>query len=83
MGVNSTVEPMSSNSRRLRADYRRAFREWAFRVSRMQGLQTSRVDCAALTEAGKQVEAAQLAYRDSRDRLVDDMNHREASVLSR
>jgi hypothetical protein len=70
-------EQTSSDARRLRADYRGAFSEWVMQVSRLQGLETSGVGYAELTEAGKQADAAELKYRGSRDRLADDMDHPE------
>jgi len=56
---------------RLRGLYDNAFREWAFAMSRLQeALQTGSQGLAVL-EAERRSEAAEAAYRESRDRLAE------------
>jgi len=57
----------------LRADYRAAFDEWALQVSRLQAVTSSPAARFVIAEAEARVAAAEIVYRDSRDRLTDDM----------
>jgi len=63
-----------TDSERLRADYRGAFKDWALQVSRLRGLIPSDVNGLAVKDAEDRVEAAELVYRNSRNRLADDMD---------
>ncbi|HEX4802877.1 MAG TPA: hypothetical protein VFV14_05175 [Myxococcaceae bacterium] len=56
---------------RLRAEYRRAFDEWALQVSRLQAF-TGPLGNVAQAEA--RVAAAQAEYRICRDRMTDGMS---------
>ena len=58
---------------RLRADYKGAFDEWALQVSHLQTVNQSVSDSLGAKEAEGQVETAEIAYRDSRGRLAEDM----------
>jgi len=70
----------------LRADYKGAFDEWALQVSRLQDVtsasQASAAQASATQEgcavkkAEARVTAAQVEYRDTRDRLIDGMSAR-------
>jgi len=70
------VEDVDERSERLWADYRAAFRNWALELDRLQGLPTAATECF-VKEAKQRVEAAEVVYRDRRNRLTDDMNHPE------
>jgi hypothetical protein len=72
--VTSSIEEPNTHSERLRADYRVAFRDWALQVGRLRALTTSADECFVVKEAEGRVEAAEVVYRDSRNRLTDDMN---------
>jgi hypothetical protein len=73
--VSSGIIDENANSEQLRRDYKGAFEEWALEVSRLQAITDpdSRSGSGDLDEAKKRAEAAEIAYRDSRDRLTDDM----------
>jgi hypothetical protein len=59
---------------RLREDYKDAFDEWATEVNHLQTVSESGPDGGAVVkEAEGRVEAAHRTYRDSRDRLAEDM----------
>lgn len=63
----------NTHSERLRKDYKGAFDEWALQVSRLQAVTGSAQDSGVVEEAADRAAAAEIAYRDSRDRLTDDM----------
>ena len=69
--VGSGIIDENARSEQLRKDYKGAFDEWAFEVSRLQAV--TGPDSGDLHEAKKRATAAEIAYRDSRDRLTDDM----------
>ncbi|MCU1337023.1 MAG: hypothetical protein JWO19_2604 [Bryobacterales bacterium] len=60
----------NTHSERLRKDYKGAFDEWALQISRLQAITSDSTD---MKEAEERAAAAEIAYRDSRDRLTDDM----------
>ena len=68
-------EQANTRSDRLWTDYRVAFRDWALQVDRLRGLPSIAVECSVVKEAERRVEAAEVVYRDRRNRLTDDMNH--------
>lgn len=55
---------------RLRMDYQGAFDEWALQVSSLQTISSS---ASGMREAEARVAAAETVYRNTRDRLTDDM----------
>lgn len=55
------------------ADYREAFRAWAIAISRLRRLADSGADGRLVQEAEIRAQAAELAYRDCRDRLIAGM----------
>ena len=58
----------------LREDYKDAFEEWATEVNHLQTVSKCAPDGAPVVqEAEGRVEAAHRSYRDSRDRLAEDM----------
>jgi hypothetical protein len=61
------------NSERLRADYKSAFEEWAHEVRRHRAAASSPCGSLTVKETEARVAAAEAAYRDSRDRLTDEM----------
>jgi hypothetical protein len=67
--VTSGTTEEETHSEKLRKDYKGAFDEWALQVSRLQAAS----DGSATKEAQERAAAAEIAYRDSRDRLMDDM----------
>ena len=73
--VVAASEQTDMRSRRLWADYRVAFRDWAMEVDRLRGLPAGAAGCSVVKEAEGRVDAAEVLYRDSRNRLTDDMNH--------
>jgi hypothetical protein len=69
--ISVTAEIMRDNkhSEKLRKDYRGAFDEWALQMSRLQAA----VEGSDVKETQERAAAAEVAYRDSRDRLTEDM----------
>jgi hypothetical protein len=67
----------TNNSQRLRIDYRAAFRVWTSKVTRLKNLIASAADRLDVKKAKEQANAAELTYRDSRDRLMSGMNRRD------
>ncbi|HYV62143.1 MAG TPA: hypothetical protein VE958_05685 [Bryobacteraceae bacterium] len=82
--MSSTQE--NTHSERLRKDYKGAFEEWALQVSRLQAITGSAPDGGGVKEAEERAAAAEVIYRDSRDRMTDDMgwippNLAETSII--
>ena len=71
--MSSKITEEDTRSERLREDYKGAFEEWAIQVNRLQEISSSPSGPSAIEEAEARVSAAEVAYRDSRDRLTDDM----------
>jgi hypothetical protein len=71
--VRSTTTDGDEKLRRLREAYRDAFGDWALQVRRLQAGTASPAGTFILKEAEDRVAAAEIAYRDTRDRLTDDM----------
>ena len=69
--VSSVTSEEDMHSERLRKDYKGAFDEWALQMSRLQAIDGSSSD--GMKEAQERATAAEIAYRDSRDRLTDNM----------
>ena len=67
--MSSGTTEEDTRSERLRKDYKGAFGRWALQVSRLQAAP----DGSDVKEAEERAAAAEIAYRDSRDRLTDDM----------
>ena len=69
--ISVTAEIMRdhTHSEKLRKDYKGAFDEWALQMSRLQAA----VEGSDLKETQERAAAAEVAYRDSRDRLTEDM----------
>ena len=65
----------NAHSEQLRRDYHGTFEEWAFEVGRLQAMKgpDSGSGPGDLHEAQQRAAAAEIAYRDSRDRLTDNM----------
>jgi hypothetical protein len=72
--MNPGVEKTKAHSEHLRADYRVAFRDWALQVDRLRDLPAFGVEGSVANEAKRRVKAAEVVYRDSRNRLTDNMN---------
>jgi hypothetical protein len=68
-----------SDVERLRANYRGAFDQWALQVNEMQKVREATPCSPAMQEAEDRVEAAQTVYRDTRDRLAEDLLERSAA----
>jgi hypothetical protein len=68
--VSGRTDQENSNTERLRADYKGAFEEWALQVNHLQAMSTS--PCGT-KEAEARVAVAEAAYRNTRDRLTEDM----------
>jgi len=69
--VRSANSEGNTHSERLRQDYKGAFDTWALQVSRLQAIAGS--PSQDVKEAEDRTAAAEVAYRDSRDRLAVDM----------
>jgi len=68
------VRSGAAHSENLRKDYKEAFEAWALQMSRLQAAgDRCDMDSSDMNEAEKRAAAAEAAYRDSRDRLTDDM----------
>ena len=63
----------SPKAERLRAHYDDAFKDWSLQVNRLQGVIESSPEGSVVNEAEERVAAAEVAYRESRDRLTDEM----------
>ena len=70
--MSSRTTEENTHSERLRKDYKGAFDEWALQVSRLQAISGSAPD-GGVKEAEERAAAAEIVYRDSRDRMTDDM----------
>ena len=68
--MTSGTTEENAYSEKLREDYKGAFEEWALQVSRLQAAVATGTDAK---EAEDLAAAAEVAYRDSRDRMTDDM----------
>ena len=75
MYMSDTIGHAQTDSQRLRANYRDAFSEWALRVNQLHGVSTGADDPVTIDAAQHRVEAAEIVYRESRDRLTEEMNH--------
>jgi len=73
--MNETTRNAPADSKRLRADYRDAFHNWAQQVSELRGAGTGADDPAAVDAAQHRAEAAETVYRESRNRLSEEMSH--------
>jgi hypothetical protein len=73
MDVRCRTTQENAHLERLRADYKEAFEEWALQVSRLQAITSPPSGRFVIKGAEARVAAAEVAYRDSRDRLTDDM----------
>jgi hypothetical protein len=67
----------------LRKDYKGAFDEWALEVTRLRAITGPEADGPLLKEAEQRVAAAEVTYRNTRDRLTDDMVADSAGSQSR
>jgi hypothetical protein len=79
MNVSSANSEGNTHSERLRKDYKGAFDEWALQVNRLQAIAGS--PSQDLKEAEDRTAAAEIAYRNSRDRLTDDMGWTPSSLV--
>jgi hypothetical protein len=77
VNVSSAKTEEDTHSERLRKDYKGAFDEWALQISRLQAITSDGPD---VKEAEERAAAAEIAYRDSRDRLTDDMGWTQPRV---
>jgi len=76
--VYYSVDPSTiASSSRLWTDYRAAFKDWASQVKRLKWLTTSAANRVVVKEAEDQVKTAELVYRDTRNRLSDEINHHD------
>jgi hypothetical protein len=73
LNVSSRTTDQDPNNERLREDYRGAFNEWALQVSRLQQTEATSPDGVIDHAAEGRVAAAEIAYRQTRDRLTDGM----------
>jgi len=71
--VSRRTTEESSDSKRLRAEYKGAFDEWALQVRRLRAITSSAPDSFVGKDAEARVAAAEAAYRDTRDKLTNDM----------
>ena len=60
----------------LRADYRRAFEEWALQVGHLQTISQSDPNGLVIEDAKERVAATEMAYRGTRNRLAEKYFHR-------
>ena len=68
--MNSKTEDQEMNVERLTAEYKAAFEEWAAQVGRLQALSESEPDSWVVDEVRAKADAAQAAYRETRDELA-------------
>ena len=71
--VRSRTTDQDPNNERLREEYRGAFNEWALQVSRLQQTEGNSPDRVIDDAAEGRAAAAEIAYRQTRDRLTDGM----------
>jgi hypothetical protein len=69
ISVTAETTEENTHSEKLRKDYKGAFDEWALQMSRLQAA----TEGSDMKETQERAAAAEVAYRDSRDRLTDDM----------
>jgi len=75
-GTTSGTTEENTRSEKLRKDYKGAFDEWALQRSRLQAALAG----SDTKEAQERAAAAEVVYRDSRDRLTDDMGWTPPSI---
>ena len=84
--MRSGTDKENAHSESLRKDYKGAFDEWALQVNRLQAIadspEGSIIDGVVMKAAEDRAAAAEIAYRDSRDRLTDDMGGPTGDSLS-
>ena len=68
--MNSKTGDQETNVERLTAEYKAAFEEWAAQVGRLQALSESEPDSWAVDEVRAKADAAEAAYRETRDELA-------------
>jgi hypothetical protein len=73
LNVSSRTTDQDPKNQRLREEYRGAFNEWALQVSRLQRTEGTSPDRVIDEAAEGRAAAAELAYRQTRDRLTDGM----------
>jgi hypothetical protein len=66
----------------LRGLYRAAFEEWALQVGRLDRVRESAAESGVLEEAQGRTTAAEAGYRDTRNRLAEEMTRRAVPFLS-
>ena len=71
--VSSRTTDQDPNNQRLREEYRGAFNEWALQVSRLRQTEGNSPDRVIDEAAAGRAAAAEIAYRQTRDRLTDGM----------
>jgi hypothetical protein len=71
--VSCKTTEENTNRDRLRARYRGAFGEWALQVNRLQAIVSSQSDTSVVREAEERAVSAETAYRQTRDRLTEDL----------
>lgn len=57
----------------LRVNYEDAFKDWVLQVNRLHAVVESSQNGPVVNEAEEQAAAAEVSYRESRDRLTDEM----------
>lgn len=72
--MRSTTAERYGQIERLRADYKGAFDEWALQVDRLHEIIGSAPGSFVISEAEERVAAAETTYRNTRDRLTDNMS---------
>lgn len=61
------------NTRQRQDEYRDAFKDWTVQVRRARVLKITAPDSALTKEAEQRARAAEAAYRESRDRLAEEL----------
>lgn len=69
--MQSGISEESSPYARLREEYRSAFNEWAFQVNHLHAVIAN--EPQFVREAQEKVAMAELAYRNTRNRLIEGL----------
>jgi hypothetical protein len=73
MSMSCRTDEESASSERLRADYKAAFEDWASQVNHFQAIISSVQPDSLMQQEQSRLEATEMAYRNSRDRLARNL----------
>jgi hypothetical protein len=73
--MSSKTADLQTNLGQVASEYKSAFREWAEQVGLLQSLSESQPDSWVIDEARARADAAEAAYRETRNHLACMVAH--------